>query len=276
MKLIYEESLDVKGIVEEELNESTGKSNKSYYIQGVFSTIGEKNRNGRIYPRNIWEREVNRYQEEIKCNSITSLMEWEHPERSTVDPMAAVAKIVDIKIDGKYILGKAKLLNNDKANQLKSLIDEGIAIGVSSRGVGKVGANGIVEDFKLVNWDTVSAPSDFAANTKGLTESWNNGILQSKNYELDTEGNIVEICGTKSCSKFKKEDIKEAIIYKMNSLFSEVNETFIKNKEHDIQISTTKFQTELSKLRDMLKQLQLSNTEYSKLEKQLHKIEASK
>lgn len=276
MKLIYENSTEVKGIVEEEINESTGKSSKSYYIQGIFSTIGEKNRNGRIYPKHIWEREISRYQDEIKSNSVTSLMEWEHPERSSVDPMQAIAKIVEMKIDGKYVMGKAKLLNNEKANQLKSLIDEGISIGVSSRGVGRVGSGGIVEDFKLVCYDGTALPSDFAANTKGITESWKDGVLESKNYDIDADGNIVELCGTSSCGRFNKEDVKEAIIYKISDIFSQVNEDIKKEKQHSIDIATSKFETELTKLKDMISALNINKTEHTKIEKQIDKIEKLK
>ena len=162
MKLITEAPVELNSEI---LNESAESNQKSYYISGVFSTIGQKNRNGRIYPKHLWEKEVREYQKEISLPSTSSLMEWEHPARSFVDPIEAIARIVELRIEGNKVIGRAKLLNNEKANKLKNLIDEGIKIGVSSRGVGEVGRGGIVEEFKLITYDCVPNPSDYAAYT---------------------------------------------------------------------------------------------------------------
>jgi hypothetical protein len=229
MKLIYETS-QVSGEIVEDLNESTGKSTKTYYITGTFSTIGEKNRNGRIYPKHIWESEVSKYQNEITSNSVNTLSEWEHPERSTVDPMNAIAKIVSLTIEGNRVIGKAKLLNNDKANQLKNLIDEGIPIGVSSRGVGSVGKNGVVESFKLITYDCVATPSDYNANTTGLTESIQDGILMTEDFDIVDDKIVkVKICSKSKCLVENRDTVNEAIISKFESLFDKVNETEYKN-----------------------------------------------
>lgn len=75
MKIILEAPEMILGTVEEKLNEASGKSEKNYYIRGIFSTIGEKNKNGRTYPRHLWEREISKYQSEIRSNSVNSLME---------------------------------------------------------------------------------------------------------------------------------------------------------------------------------------------------------
>lgn len=177
------------------VNESEG--GKTYFISGIFSTIGEKNVNGRVYPRHIWENQVQEYQNKIKNNSSDTLMEYTHPAREYVDYEKAVAKIVSLSIDesGRYVMGKAKLLNTPTANILKSLIDEGISIGVSSRGVGEV-QNGIVTDYKLITYDIVPNPSDYNAHTKGLNESFDNGILVGKKFRINNEGLIVEASGT--------------------------------------------------------------------------------
>ena len=143
MNLIFDIDSKSELEVSEQVNEATGNTEKKYKIKGIFSTIGEKNRNGRIYPRPIWESEISNYQENFENGSINTLMEWEHPSRTNVDPMQAVAKIESLKIEGNYVIGEAVLLNNEKAQQLKSLIDNGIKISVSSRGVGNV-RNGIV------------------------------------------------------------------------------------------------------------------------------------
>ena len=179
--------------ISENINESTGQKEKTYKIRGIFSTIGEKNRNGRVYPRNLWESEVRSYQNEIASGSINTLMEYEHPPRTEVDPMKAVAKITKLEIKGNYVMGEAVILNNERANQLKSLIDNDVKLSVSSRGVGTV-KDGIVETFKLITYDIVPNPSDFNATMNGVCESYklNEGILEGKTFTTDENGNIVE------------------------------------------------------------------------------------
>lgn len=230
MKLMYDIDAKPEFIVEETLDESTGKTSKKYKIRGIFSTIGEKNRNGRIYPRELWETEVSRYQNNFQSGSINTLMEWEHPARTNVDPMEAVAKITTLNIKDKYVMGEAVLLDNPKANQLKSLIDNGVQISVSSRGVGSV-KNGIVENFKLVTYDVVAAPSDYNATMNGLVESYqlNEGIIEDLTFGVNDFGHIVTMSENDcsgSCNMFDKADIDSAILSK----FSEVLEEFKKNK----------------------------------------------
>lgn len=189
MKYLIDEALLVESAIEEEVNESSGKKEKNYYIQGVFSTPGQKNRNGRIYPMNIWEREVAKYQQCIANNTVETLGEWEHPSRSSVDPLQAVMKMVEVKMDNGLVIGKAKILNNnsEKTNQLKALIDEGMKIGVSSRGVGSVRGD-IVENFNLITWDAVASPSDYNSNLSGICES-----MQDKNFLITESGEIKEV-----------------------------------------------------------------------------------
>ena len=164
MNLIIESPQEIYSSVDTLINES-GQKTKDYYLCGVFSTPNQKNRNGRIYSREIWEREVERYQKEINEKSINSLCEYNHPPRSSVDPLKAVGRIVELKLDGNYVMGKIKILNNNspETNQLKALIDENVKIGVSSRGVGSVDARGIVKDFKLITYDIVPNNSDYNA-----------------------------------------------------------------------------------------------------------------
>ena len=185
MKYLIDEALIVESVVTEEVNEATGKKEKNYYIEGIFSTPGQKNRNGRIYPLSLWEREVQKYQEEINNNTINTLGEWEHPPRSGVDPIQAVIKIIELKMDNGLVKGKAKILNDnsEKTNKLKALIDEGMKIGVSSRGTGSVKGD-IVENFSLTTYDAVSSPSDYNANLVGLCESLENTV------KVDTGENI--------------------------------------------------------------------------------------
>lgn len=226
--LIFEidgQNLDIESA--EILNEATGQKEKTYKLKGIFSTIGEKNRNGRTYPRELWEREVKAYQTEIESGSINTLMEFEHPPRTEVDMMQAVAKINRLYIKGNFVMGEAVILNNEKSKQLKCLIDNGVKISVSSRGVGTV-ENGVVTDFKLITYDIVPNPSDFNATMNGICESHENGIhemyqlnegiLQGKTFGIDKAGNIIPQL-TESVSK---EELKVSLKKALCSLISEM------------------------------------------------------
>lgn len=226
--LIFEidgQNLDIESA--EILNEATGQKEKTYKLKGIFSTIGEKNRNGRTYPRELWEREVKAYQTEIESGSINTLMEFEHPPRTEVDMMQAVAKINRLYIKGNFVMGEAVILNNEKSKQLKCLIDNGVKISVSSRGVGTV-ENGVVTDFKLITYDIVPNPSDFNATMNGICESHENGIhemyqlnegiLQGKTFGIDKSGNIIPQL-TESVSK---EELKASLKKALCSLISEM------------------------------------------------------
>lgn len=226
--LIFEidgQNLDIESA--EILNEATGQKEKTYKLKGIFSTIGEKNRNGRVYPRELWEREVKAYQTEIESGSINTLMEFEHPPRTEVDMMQAVAKINKLYIKGNFVMGEAVILNNEKSKQLKCLIDNGVKISVSSRGVGTV-ENGVVTDFKLITYDIVPNPSDFNATMNGICESHENGIhemyqlnegiLQGKTFGIDKAGNIIPQL-TESVSK---EELKASLKKALCSLISEM------------------------------------------------------
>lgn len=226
--LIFEidgQNLDIESA--EILNEATGQKEKTYKLKGIFSTIGEKNRNGRVYPRELWEREVKAYQNEIESGSINTLMEFEHPPRTEVDMMQAVAKINRLYIKGNFVMGESVILNNEKSKQLKCLIDNGVKISVSSRGVGTV-ENGVVTDFKLITYDIVPNPSDFNATMNGICESHENGIhemyqlnegiLQGKTFGIDKSGNIIPQL-TESVSK---EELKVSLKKALCSLISEM------------------------------------------------------
>ena len=198
MKLFYDDNFNDLSY-EVEMNESTGS--KNYVIKGVFSTPEMRNRNGRIYGKQLWEDNVRTYQNELKNNTDNTLMEAEHPPRSSVDKWKAVAKIrkLEMKPDGK-VYGEAVILNNNSAesNQIKALIEAGVPIGVSSRGVGKLGKGNIVEEFKLITYDIVSSPSDYNALTQGFNESM---ILEGKDFKIAEDGRV--ICDESGC-KFQE------------------------------------------------------------------------
>ena len=235
MKLIFD--IDSNSNIEkvDEINEATGEVEKKYKIKGVFSTINTKNRNGRIYPEKLWKEQVEKYQDVIKSGSINTLMEYEHPARSNVDPMQAVAKINKLYIDGKYVMGEAVLLNNPQANQLKSLIDNGVKISVSSRGVGSV-VDSVVKDFNLITYDIVSNPSDYNATMNGVCESYqlNEGVIDDLHFEYDGNGNIIKSKVSESVEKTETED-------------SENIDTLISENLEDVQDHLTKKLTDFFK-----------------------------
>jgi len=213
MNIIFDDDSLPQFEVVESLNES-GNTVKKYHIKGIYSTIGEKNRNGRVYPYPLWEEQVNHYQQYIQNGSINTLMEYEHPARTNVDQMQAVAKILELRIsdDKKYVYGDAVLLDNDKANQIKSLIDNGIKISVSSRGVGSV-KDGKVQSFKLITYDIVPNPSDFNATMNGMCESHmlTEGVIEGLDFEID--GDVIKEVQRQEPQEesFSADEISEAL-----------------------------------------------------------------
>jgi len=252
MKLIIEDAVALDGSVEEELNESSGITERNYYLSGIFSTPEKKNRNGRVYPRHIWEREVSNYQKEIKNKTVNTLGEWQHPPRSTVDPMKAVMRITELKIksDGN-VWGKCKILNNNspETNAIKGLIKEGIKIGISTRGVGKVSSTGVVETYKMITADLVDMPSDYNASLDGIVEGveFINGVAQDKEYTIDeATGCVGEACNILNINESENEGedkvcpiqakIDESLMNFKKEIYSDINiyleEAF---KEQDVK-----------------------------------------
>ena len=183
MKLIREEIESVEFLVEQK----NGK--KSMYIEGVFLQGNIKNRNGRMYPMETLRREVCRYNEN-HIQSGRALGELGHPEGPTVNLDRVSHKIVSLKENGSNFIGKAKILNTPMGKIASSLIEEGVKLGVSSRGVGslqqtKEGFAVVGEDFMLATAaDIVADPSAPDAFVEGIMEGkewvWDGGILREK------------------------------------------------------------------------------------------------
>ena len=157
MKLITEQIEEVKFLTED----NNGK--KNHYIQGVFLQGEIKNRNGRVYPIDILEREVSRYTTE-NISKNRALGELGHPEGPTVNLDRASHKIESLVREGNNYIGKATLLDTPMGQIAKSLLDEGVSLGVSSRGVGSLremgGANYVRDDYQLATAaDIVADPS---------------------------------------------------------------------------------------------------------------------
>ena len=186
MKLIREEIESVDFIVEER----NGK--KSLFIEGIFLQGDIKNRNGRMYPMETLRREVARYNENHVVAG-RALGELGHPDGPTVNLDRVSHKIVSLRESGSNFIGKAKLLETPMGKIAKSLISEGVKLGVSSRGIGSLkmtreGTNIVGDDFMLATAaDIVADPSAPDAFVEGIMEGkewvWEGGLLREKYAE---------------------------------------------------------------------------------------------
>lgn len=180
MKLITENIEEINVLTEEK----DGK--KTHYIEGIFLQGDITNRNGRNYPVNILEREVNKYNESF-VGTGRALGELGHPDGPTINLDRVSHKILSLKREGNNFIGKAKLLETPMGKIAKNLLDEGVKLGVSSRGLGsltvKDGVNYVGEDFMLATAaDIVADPSAPDAFVEGIMEGkewvWESGMLR--------------------------------------------------------------------------------------------------
>jgi len=194
---------------------------KKYYIEGVFLQAEQKNRNGRIYPANILEREVNRYTKQY-INTNRSLGELNHPKSPSVNPERACHFIKSLTKSGNNWIGKSQITSTPVGDIVKGLLDDGVQLGVSSRGLGTLsersGVEMVNEDYYMSTIDVVSDPS--------APEAWVNGIYEGKEWAVQGEDEFVE--------RMKKEIDKEAsrkgfsmfeefvLIEKMNKFFDHI------------------------------------------------------
>lgn len=177
MKLITEVTEDAQVLTE--MNELTGK--KSYFIEGIFMQGDIKNRNGRIYPSAVLQKEMNRYQKDF-IDTKRALGELGHPDGPAINGDRVSHLITEMKQDGSNFIGKARVLGTPMGEIVKTFIDEGITVGVSTRGLGSVKPtkDGIMEvqnDFHLATVDVVTDPSG--------PNCFVNGIMENAEYYYD-------------------------------------------------------------------------------------------
>lgn len=177
MKLIAEVNEEAQVLTE--LNEETGK--KSYFIEGIFMQADLKNRNGRIYPSAVLEKEMKRYQKDF-IDTKRALGELGHPEGPSINGDRVSHLITEMKQDGSNFTGKAKILGTPMGNIVKEFMDEGVKIGVSTRGLGSVkptnsGIMEVQDDFHLATVDIVTDPSG--------PNCFVNGIMENTEYYYD-------------------------------------------------------------------------------------------
>ena len=175
MKLITECSQDVEYIVE-------GKT-KEQYIKGIFMQSDIENQNGRVYPFSVLQKEVRNYNNKF-VKSSRALGELGHPDGPTINLDRVSHIITELYEDGKNFIGKAKIMNTPNGKIVKNLIESGVRLGVSSRGLGSVkanksGVNEVQKDFVLSTVDIVSDPS--------APEAFVNGIMEGREFSVTGE-----------------------------------------------------------------------------------------
>jgi len=179
MKLITETTEDIKPIIE-----SAEGGAKTYYLTGVMMESNVVNRNQRMYTESVLKKETTRYIKEY-VNKNRALGELNHPDGPTVNLDRVSHMVSNLKESGNQIIGKMKILDTPMGKIVKSLIDEGAQLGVSSRGMGSLkkinGVNHVQEEFTLSAIDIVADPSAPNAFVNGILEGkewiWDNGLL---------------------------------------------------------------------------------------------------
>lgn len=173
------------------VTEATESGEKRYVIEGIFAQADSKNRNGRIYPKPIMEKAVGRFvTEQVKTKRAVG--ELNHPEGPTVNLDKVSHRITEMNWDGNNVVGKALILNTPMGNIVKGLLDGGVQLGVSTRGMGSLenrnGTMYVKEDFMLSTVDIVQDPSAPEAFVNGIMEGvewiWDNGIIKPQDIEI--------------------------------------------------------------------------------------------
>ena len=191
MKLITEVFQELKY-----LEENVESGGKSLYIEGIFMQSNKQNKNGRLYPKSVMEKEVERYQDLIREKR--SLGELGHPPNPTINLNNVSHLITELRMDGEDVYGKAKILGTPMGKIAENFIRESIGLGVSSRGLGslkeKNGVNEVQDDFHLATVDIVADPSAPDAFVQGIMENaeWmlDNGVW--KTVQIEKAQNIIK------------------------------------------------------------------------------------
>ena len=192
MKLIaeYTES-NLEVLIEQDKN--TNK--KKYIIEGVFAQANKKNRNGRIYPMPVMEKAVGKYVGD-QVSKGRAVGELNHPEGPTVNLDKVSHKIENLEIKGDDVMGRATILETPMGKIVQGLLDGGVQLGVSTRGMGSLMNNGqamiVKDDYMLNAVDIVQDPSAPSAFVNGVMEGvdwvWNNGVIEPQAIEtMETE-----------------------------------------------------------------------------------------
>ena len=184
--------------VDKRLVEASIKENRSLVVKGVIQRAEAKNQNGRIYPKEILEREIQKYIAG-PVKERRALGELDHPESSVINLQNVSHNVIKVKMVGDDVYGEVEILSTPAGNILKELFRNGITVGISSRGMGSVqeSGNGTVEvqdDFELLCFDFVSTPSTHGAFMKPAGRSiqeLQEGKIQIPEYKYTNVNNII-------------------------------------------------------------------------------------
>lgn len=187
-------------ITESNFNIKTDKKEKQIFLEGIFASAEKKNQNGRVYPKSILNREIEKIMEKVKDH--TCIGELSHPtERAEPALERAAILVEDISWKEDDVYGKARVLSTPMGQIARNLIEDGVKYGISTRGLGTVNeeTNMVNDDYQLLTWDLVSNPSNHG--------SWVNGIYEGKEFSLPKEKGP------------SKEEIQEALEYHAKKVF---------------------------------------------------------
>ena len=184
-----------------QLTENVNKETGNLMVEGILATAEVKNGNGRYYSKDLWDREMDKYNELIEQRR--SMGELDHPESTVINLKNVSHLISDYWWDGDNVMGKIEILPTPSGQILKELIKAGVTVGVSSRGMGSLEQNGSVmevqDDFELLCWDFVSTPSNPGSYMHTLNEG-----KQVITYDYTNVNKVVHeiLCSKGSCPIF--------------------------------------------------------------------------
>ena len=181
-----------------QLTENVNRENGNLMVEGILATAEVKNGNGRYYKKELWDREMEKYDQLVKERR--SMGELDHPESTVINLKNVSHLVTDYNWDGDQLMGKIEILPTPSGNILKELIKNGVTVGVSSRGMGSLEQNGSVmevqDDFELLCWDFVSTPSNPGSFMSVLQEG-----KQTITYDYSKVNKVLHeiLCSKGSC-----------------------------------------------------------------------------
>ena len=184
-----------------QLTENVNRENGNLMVEGILATAEVKNGNGRYYKKELWDREMEKYDQLVKERR--SMGELDHPESTVINLKNVSHLVTDYGWDGDQLMGKIEILPTPSGNILKELIKNGVTVGVSSRGMGSLEQNGSVmevqDDFELLCWDFVSTPSNPGSFMSVLQEG-----KETITYDYSKVNGIIReiLCSKGSCPIF--------------------------------------------------------------------------
>ena len=181
-----------------QLTENVNRENGNLMVEGILATAEVKNGNGRYYKKELWDREMEKYDQLVKERR--SMGELDHPESTVINLKNVSHLVTDYNWDGDQLMGKIEILPTPSGNILKELIKNGVTVGVSSRGMGSLEQNGgvmeVQDDFELLCWDFVSTPSNPGSFMSVLQEG-----QQTITYDYSKVNKVLHeiLCSKGSC-----------------------------------------------------------------------------